>query len=811
MHRLVKQQITKVYMRKIILFMIAFSFVQTIIAQTGSIAGTLKEKGTNMPMEYATIALHNANTQQIATGMMTDSIGQFRLNDVPADTYYIEATFVGYRPIRTDVFTLETKKTKDIGTIYIETESESIGEVVVEGRKPTFVANLDRKVFYAGQDISSKSGSVSDLLQNVPSVDVDIDGTVSLRGNENVTILINGKPSAMMNAKTRGDALNQLSAGNIERIEVITNPSAEYKPDGVSGIINIVLKKDAKAGFNGTLTGNMGSSGRNNAGVNFNYGMKGINIFGGYAYRKDRYDRTTDDKRYSATDFINQTTYGLGRPISHSFNLGMNANITENDLIEISGNYSHRRFQRNEEVKSETTGVDDSGNSDNIIKDSYLRNRDALAKENMWEGSLSYTHTYGKDNELSVNYTYSSESEDEMNHYTTNDMSGESKDNESVWDANYMHIGKLHWIQHLSEKTKLTAGYDIEHLTAEQNYHISDWNGTDFIPNTDRSSDFTSVQTIHSLYSTIEASIGSWSILGGLRGEYVDIKNHLYTLNQTNSQHYANLYPTLHISRKLSQQHKLQLNYSLRVNRPDGSDMNPFAEQINPLSLQAGNPNLKPEKIYSAEACWLWNDNSGMSLMTTLYYRYLTNKITEVSRYINDGVLLTTKENMNSSQNAGLELIWNMPVIANWLSLNWNVNGYYNQIDASKLGYGKNKDTFSWSTLINVNLTPIRHYMIQLNARFRSSTLVPQGRRDADSRINLGMKYDIPSLNLSILASVTDLFDTYRKSYTLDTPELKQKVIRRRNPRIFYLGLSWQFGVNKNKKHSTKLEYDENL
>ncbi|MDO4159511.1 MAG: TonB-dependent receptor [Prevotellaceae bacterium] len=798
-------------MRKIILFMIAFSFVQTIIAQTGSIVGTLKEKGSNMPMEYATIALHNANTQQIATGMMTDSIGQFRLNDVPADTYYIEATFVGYRPIRTDVFTLETKKTKDIGTIYIETESESIGEVVVEGRKPTFVANLDRKVFYAGQDISSKSGSVSDLLQNVPSVDVDIDGTVSLRGNENVTILINGKPSAMMNAKTRGDALNQLSAGNIERIEVITNPSAEYKPDGVSGIINIVLKKNAKAGFNGTLTGNVGSSGRNNAGVNFNYGMKGINIFGGYAYRKDRYDRTIDDKRYSATDFINQTTYGLGRPISHSFNLGMNANITENDLIEISGNYSHRRFQRNEEVKSETTGVDDSGNSDNIIKDSYLRNRDALAKENMWEGSLSYTHTYGKDNELGIDYAYSSESEDEINHYTTRDMSGESKDNESVWDANYMHIGKLHWIQHFSEKTKLTAGYNIEHLTAEQNYHISDWNGTDFIPNTDRSSDFTSVQTIHSLYSTIEASIGSWSILGGLRGEYVDIKNHLYTLGLTNCQYYANLYPTLHISRKLSQQHELQLNYSLRVNRPDGSDMNPFAEQINPLSLQAGNPNLKPEKIYSAEACWLWNDNSGMSLMTTLYYRYLTNKITEVSRYINDGVLLTTKENMNSSQNAGLELIWNMPVIANWLSLNWNVNGYYNQIDASKLGYGKNKDTFSWSTLINVNLTPIRHYMIQLNARFRSSTLVPQGRRDADSRINLGMKYDIPSLNLSILASVTDLFDTYRKSYTLDTPELKQKVVRRRNPRIFYIGLSWQFGSGKNKKHSANLEYDENL
>lgn len=793
-------------MRKLIFSMAAMLLlVIQVAAQTGSgtVAGRLRENTSGMPVEFATIALHEAATGQMVTGCMTDSTGQFRMEKVSEGKYYVEGSFVGCKPVKTDVFSVKKGVTTDVGILYIM-EGEQLSEVVVEGRKPTFTAQLDRKVFHVGQDVMGTSGSASDLMQNIPSLEVDMDGTVSLQGNENVTILIDGKPSAMMSAKTRGDALNQFAASSIERIEVITNPSAEYKPDGVSGVINIVLKKDAKEGLNGVLSGNVGSYGRNNAGVNLNYGLKGLNLFGGYTFRRDRYDRTIDDHRTSPTNIINQTTYGLGRPVSHTVRFGMNANLTGHDAIEMAGSYNRRRFQRNERVESETT------DPEGTLTDFYLRDRDALAKENMWEGSFRYTHSYGKSNEWGADYTYSSETEDEMNRYSTLDMQGDAKDNETVWDAYYLHIGKLHWQHHLSEQVKLTAGYELEHLRAEQNYHVSDWDGAMFVPNDGRSSDFTHLRTLQSLYATMEMKYHAWSLLAGLRGEYADIENRLVSQGTTARQHYANLYPTLHISRRLNTHHEMQLSYSLRVNRPEGSDMNPFAERINPLSLQAGNPDLKPEKIHSVEAGWLWHTDTGMSLMSTLYYRYLTNQITEVSRYIEDGVLLTTKENLNTSRNAGVELIWNVPV-AHWLSFNWNVNGYYSQIDASQLGFGKNHDTFSWSTLLNANFTPVRHYMIQLNARFRGATFVPQGRRDADSRINIGMKYDIPSINLSLLASVTDLLDTYRKSYTLDTPELKQKVEKRRNPRIFYIGVSWQFGASKNKKHHAEVEYDEGL
>lgn len=397
------------------------------VAQTGNgtVVGMLEEKTSGIPVEFATIAFHEAATGQMVTGCMTDSAGLFRMEKLKEGKYYVEGSFVGFKPVKTDVFIVGKGTVKDLGILYIK-EGEQLQEVVVEGRRPTFTAKLDRKVFRVGQDVMATSGSAADVMQNIPSVEVDMDGTVSLRGNENVTILIDGKPSAMMSAKMRGDALNQLGASSIERIEVITNPSAEYKPDGVSGVINIVLKKDAMEGLNGVLSGNVGSYGRNNAGVNLNYGLKRLNLFGGYTFRRDRYDHTINDHRTSPTDIINQTTYGLGRPVSHTIRLGMNANLTGHDVVEMAGSYNRRRFQRNEWVESETTDMKGT------LTDSYRRDRDALANENLWEGTLRYNHTYGKGNEWGMDYTYSSETEDEMNHYATRNLQGDEKDNEAV-------------------------------------------------------------------------------------------------------------------------------------------------------------------------------------------------------------------------------------------------------------------------------------------------------------------------------------------------------------------------------------------
>lgn len=767
------------------------------------VQGQVKERSSQHPIEYATVALHEADSGKLVTGAITDSTGCFHLEGVAQGRYYIECSFVGFNSLKTPTFDVGDGRKTDVGTLWMNDAGRQLAEVAVAGHRSTFTAKLDRKVYNVGEDLLSTSGSASDLMQNIPSVEVDIDGAVSLRGNENVTILVNGKPSAMMSAKTRGDALNQLSASNIERIEVITNPSAEHKPDGVSGIINIVLKKDAPIGSNATFTANAGNRGRYNAGVNMNVGLKHVNLFGGYTFRCDRYDRTTTDHRTSPTHIINQSTYGLGHPVSHTFCLGAIGRLSQHDEVEVAGNYNHRSFKRDERVESETT------DEQHQLTDFYLRYRDALAYENMWEGTFRYTHTYGNGNEWGVDYTYSSESEDEMNHYSTQRNHVESLNNEEVWDANYLHIATLHWKHQFGNQLKLSVGYEMEHSQAEQNYHLSDWNGASFIADAENSTDFTHVRLLNTLYTTAALPLGQWSLLAGLRGEWAHLENKLISMHQSSTQHYAHLYPTMHASYRIDDHNEWQLNYSLRVNRPEGDDMNPFTERINPLSLKAGNPHLKPEQIHSLETAWLWHDDYGTSLMCTLYYRYLTHEITSVSRYIEDGVLLTTKENLSSSQSAGAELIWTQNV-SRWLSFNCNLNGYYNQINAERLGFGRNKSTFSWSSLLSADFMPFPHAMIQLNACYRSPRLVPQGQRDGDCRINLGVKYDIPKFNLSLLASVTDLLDTYRKSFTLDTPQLKQKVESRRNPRIFYIGVSYQLGKSKKKNQAT-LEYDENM
>lgn len=677
-----------------------------------------------------------------------------------------------------------------------------LDEIVVVAKTPGMVAKTDSKVYFVNQDPASKASSAGEILNNIPSVEVDIDGNVSMRGNDNVTILIDGKPSAMMAGKIRADALSQLSAANIERIEVIDNPGAEYRAEGGGGIINIIMRADSKKGFNGSILANGGSSGRYDGGLNANFAIRNLNFYGGYTFRRDRYDRTVDDNRISPADSICQTTNGLGRPVSHTFRLGMTASITSADILSVSGNYSRRNFKRDEYVDSRTKEIG------GVVSDSYHRDRDADAKEYMWEGSLQCIHRYGDSNEISLGYVYSSESENELNRYTTMRQDIETRNNETVWDANYIHDANLRWQHALTDKIKLTSGYEFEHLRAEQNYHVSDWDGTSFIPNTGESNDFTHLRMVNSLYADADMTFGLWHFNAGLRGEYTDIDNQLKSISESRREHYFDLFPSARVSRHIGDDIELSSGYSMRVNRPQGSDMNPFAERINPLSLEAGNPDLKPEKINIADVGIRWISNAG-SLTANLFYRHVSNGITEVSRYIDNGILLTTKENLRTSHNAGVEVVWDMRV-AGWLDITLNGTGYYNSINASGLGIAGNRGMFSWSGLLNADFTPIKHATVQLNARCHSATLVPQGKRNGDFQINLGLKYDVPSIDLALFASVTDLLDTYKLSYTLDTPALKQKVEKRRNPRIVYVGLSWNFGGGGKKQHHS-VEYDEEM
>ncbi|MDD3227699.1 MAG: TonB-dependent receptor [Oscillospiraceae bacterium] len=775
-----------------------------------TVTGTVLDKMTGQPIEYANITIRQAKTDKFITGVVSGQTGCFKIELVTAaGDYYLTYSYIGYGTEKSEVFSLKgAARSINLGNLYLSVSAQQIDEVTVTGKRSTYIQNIDKKIFNVGSDLMSASGSMSDLMQNIPSVQVDMEGNVSLRGNENVEILINGKPSTLMNARTRADVLQQLPASDIERVEVITNPSAQYKPDGVSGIINIVMKKQRKAGFNGTLSANTGSQGRNNATASINYNTGRLNLFTNYSIRFDRRDRTVTDDRTmndSVTHYLLQQTDSKAHPISHIVRAGMEWNINQNNTFQLNGGYNRRNFTREDYVT--TTARDAS----QIVTAQSVRYRHDNEGVKQAEGGVVYTHTFGENHELTADYSYSMEEGLEDNAYTTTDLiasSLASRENTQIWQANYQHFFRLSYQRTFNDHLTLNLGYELDALKTDLNFHVQNFENNTFVPDANRTSDFTNYQSNHALYATLEVKSGKFGMLLGLRPEYMALKSHLFNLDSIVNNHYFMVYPTLHTSYQLNGLSELQFNYSLRVNRPEGDDLNPFPEYQNPLSLKAGNPYLKPERIHSIEAGYQWKEGS-TTLLGTLYYRYVTNKLTTITKDLGNSVLLTTKENLNSSSSAGAELIMNTDM-GKWITLNLSGNVYYDQIDAQRLGYGKNKNAIAWSAALNANFNVLKGVMLQLNSRYISSSLLPQGRREATFITNLGVKYDIPHTNVAVMGTVSDLFNTMKRVTTLDTPLLKQRVEQRRLPRFFYIGAMWNFGTNSHKKKA-ELNYDDSL
>jgi len=668
----------------------------------------------------------------------------------------------------------------------------NLDEVVVQGRRSTYTLHIDKRIFNMGTDLASTSGSVSDLMRNIPSVQVDVEGNVSLRGSENVTILIDGKPSTLMNARTRADALRQIPASEIERIEVITNPSAQYKPDGVSGIINIVRKKQRTAGLNGSLSANVGTRERRNATASLNYNVGRVNLFASYGIRRDFYEiRNTDDRirREGATQYTSQLTTGQANPLSHIVRAGVDWNITPNDRLQVNGGFNRRHFIRHDNIYS----TDKDANQDITYQGVRYRYDNENVKQ--WETGTSYTHTFGKGHKLTADYSYSSLEGLEDNQYETYSTDGTTKDNTQIWQAYYQHLFRLAYHRSWNESLKLNVGYELDALQTDLNFHVQNLEEDVFVPDPNRTSDFTNLDSKQSLYATLEYAQDKWDILLGIRPEMMRIKSQLFTLDSVINNRYFTVYPTLHTSYAIDGRNELQLNYSFRVNRPEADELNPFPEYQNPLTLKAGNPYLKPERIHSIEMGYQWQ-NGITTVLTTLYYRYTTNKQTLISRYLNNNVMLLTTQNMDNASSAGAEVIVNSK-IGKWADINLNGNLFYDQIDATRLGYDRRKDAVAWSAALNANIIPFKNALLQINSRYRSPELMPQGKREGMFSTDIGAKYEIPSLNLSFMATLSDVFNTFKKTYTIDTPQLLQRRELRSNTRVFYIGVTWNFRTIK--------------
>jgi len=801
-------------MRKLGLIVLLLLVVVIVWGQNkgaGKILGTIPGKSNGSPIEYASIQLLRNTDQSLVEGTISDTKGIFSIANVALGDYILVFDFIGFEQlVLPNVHITKEQPTLNIGKVLLETSSVQVEEVIVEGKRSTYTQSIDKKVFSVGDDLTSTSGSVSELMQNIPSLQVDIEGNVSLRGSENVQILINGKPSALM-GKNRAEVLQQLPASSIERIEIITNPSAKYKPDGTAGIINLILKKEQKDGFNGTFTGNTGNENRYNSSLALNYHTGKVNLIGRYGIRLDRRDRYSKDNRLkidTVTGVKNdlfQTIDSKARPTSHIVQTGIEWEINDKNSVEASANFTRMNFIREENTMTQNS----DGNQ--LPTNNYNRYRYDDEYHQEVEMATKYTRKIGKDQEFTIDYTHNSSKEQEDNKFTNHylvPVKPDSKDNTLIGQAETQNLLRANYIKPLSGKdAELEFGYELEANQGDFNFKAENLIGSSWTPDKSRSNRFLFNETVHAFYATDKQTFGKFGIMAGLRAEQAIISSHLVTIDSLVNNNYFSMYPTLHTSFNISDASQWQFNYSKRINRPEGDDMNPFPEYRDPYNISAGNPKLRPEQIHSIETGYIYHQGAN-TYSATLYYRYAYNKMTQITRFVNDSVLLTTKENLASSSATGIEAIVNR-VFGKFATVNLNMNGFLDKLDASNLGYSGSKTSFSWNAAMNTNFNVTNLLMVQINTKYTSTIQTPQGDRQPTFIINTGARYDVFKRKASLMLTVSDLFDSYRNRTIINIPELHREMESRRTPRIFYLGFVYHFGSNDKKGKDTQLKYEE--
>jgi len=780
----------------------------------GTVSGVVKADSTNRPLEFVNVVLLNQADSAIVTGAVSDSKGRFEIDNIPVGEYFLTYSLLGYKEKQSSNFKIGSKQAVlNVGTISLTETALSLGGVTVTSQRVTFNNAIDRKVFNVQQDIMSKTGSASDLLQNIPSVQVDIDGTVSLRGSTNVLILINGKPSPLM-GKSRAEVLQQMPSSSIERIEVITNPSAKFKPDGTSGIINIVMKKEVNTGLNGNVSANGGDRSRYNVNVNANYNPGAFNVFGSYSLRQDDRNNFTTDTREQRDLATNAPSYykedgrSSSRPLSHVVTLGLDYHLDDLNGFGLSGNYHYRGFTRDDASTKILT-------NNSIVTNDYDRRRIDYEYEKEAGLNAYFQHNFqGEDHKLRFEFNAAQSPEQEDNHYTNVyriPASPLQYDNTLIKQEDQKKQLSIDYTNRLAEKSTLEGGYAGEFNKTDMDFYgeYFDPNQQKFIKDTERTNRFIYNEAIHALYGTYENSFGSFSILGGLRAEQAFIKSDLVTRDSIISNDYFNLYPTLHLAYKFSEAAELQLNYSRRANRPEGDDLNPFPEYQDPRNIRSGNPRLKPEFIHSIEfGCQLQNDN--ITVVPSIFYRNKYNGFTSVTKALNDSTLLNTRENLSSDQSAGFELVV-AGNVGNLFNANVSANAFYEEIDASNLGFGNRKSTVTWNGTLSCNVNLSKATMIQINSNYRSSRLTPQGEYRPSFVLNMGFRQDLFDEKVSLILTISDLLKTLNRKTQLNTSWLTQNVVNNRDSRIVYFGLTYRFGTPAKKSKEKSLQYDNGL
>jgi outer membrane receptor protein involved in Fe transport len=785
----------------------------------GKISGKVIDKQTQKPLEFATIALlrirrsrQGSPTQgnaakdsvSIETGAVTNDKGEFTLEQVKVGRFFLKIDFIGYKTLRSDTLLITPKSPEIVlPALQIAPDDQKLEAVEIIGEKAVYETQLDKKIFNVEKNITATGGTVTDVLQNIPSVTVDIDGNVAMRGSSNVTILIDGKPSGLTGAN-RAAALSQIPASAIERVEIISNPSARYDADGMSGIINIITKKNKLEGLNGNASIGVGTRNKYNAALNLSYKVKKINVYGNYSYRFDqRYgfgyglrQNKFQDSIWNTDQFNNQ----LNKPHFHIGKIGLDYYLNTRNTLNFSVAYSNRSNIETEEIRYENS------NRNRAMTSLFRRDNVGESTGNNFDYTLNFKHLFPKSKaEWTADAVYSTFDNDNKNSFTQQPYNIQTKlpTNElpSLQDIANNNKVKILTLQSdfvlpvgREKKGRFETGYKaiLRQIDNDFASYLFDYQQNNWKRQTNLDNIFAYQENVHAAYGLFSNQWKTWNWQIGLRAEQTLTTSDQKVTQQVVNNNYFNLFPSLLINKTFAGDNEVSLSYSRRINRPNVNSLNSLIDYTDPLNLRTGNPLLTPEYINAFELGYTKNWQS-YSISSTLYYRTINDVISRIRTVDSLGVATMTFKNLASGTSYGLELVSRLQP-ANWLDFTLSGNIFQTTIRGTISEGDLNNSTFTWNARFIGNARANKTLSFQVIGNYNAPNIIPQGTFVAIYGIDLAIKKEVFKGKGSLTLNVSDLFDWREFGINQTGTNFVSENRRKRETQVATLNFMYRFG-----------------
>lgn len=765
------------------------------MAQNGQVIGKIVDQTSNKGVGFATVGVLHAKDSSVVTGVLSQDNGDFTISQIPVGKYILRINYIGYNTIYKDFSITPRATSQDLGNFKISPSSALLKTVKVTANAPAYSMQLDKKVFDVSKSLTSVGGDATDVLQQVPGVNVDVDGNVTLR---------NGSPTIYVDGKTTLLTLDEIPAEDIAKIEVITNPSSKYPASGQAGIINIILKKNRKPGINGMLRAGADTRGGNNVGGNVSVYQNPLNVTLSYFRHQRNNPETTTLTRNNLFNntFLDQNTDGKNNGSFQMGRLGIDYFLDNRNTLSFDGGIGGGSFNTSQSVFSKY--LDGDKNLDSTGQSQTLSER----QFRFLSGDLSFKHNFQKEGHtLTADVRVSkfnsppttSTVQTQYFDNTGKPMPGNIEQKIINAGPGRNFTGQLDYVNPLTDKSKLEAGLraSLRNSSSTNDMYNLDGSGN-YVYDSLLSTDFNYKESIYAAYAQYSDQLGKFGYQLGLRAEDYTYSGSIPSkgLSFKPESDKLGLYPTVFLTYKFSDYDQLQLNYTRRVDRPRFWQRFPYINYSNPLALTKGNPDLKPEYTNSFELNYS-KIIGQTNFMVSLYYRNTDNMITTYTEPYNNSADTTISYSINANSNNvyGGEFTVQTQ-FTNW----WNVTGDFNlfqtDINANVKSQNFSNSKFSWFGKVTSDMKLPADFSLQLQGNYNAPVPTPQGTTSEFGFVDIGIKKDfLKKKNLTATLTLTDIFNTREREFDYTIPNVFiQNSIEKRASRMLKLNLSYTFG-----------------